>query len=180
MADDLRAALADKPATERMVLLRERGICYQCYDLETDGGVFGVQPTIYDDERVRIVLESRPRMKGHTIVVYKPHHDDLSSLADAEAGYMFAVCVRGVRALKRALGAEKVYVNTMCDGGINHLHLQLLPRYAGESIGSRRFVASRGVREDGDTLAAQIHAALRAEGNMPVPPTTRVIQGRER
>lgn len=38
------ALLEGKPATERIELLRARGFCYQCYDLETDGGVFGQQP----------------------------------------------------------------------------------------------------------------------------------------
>jgi len=168
--ENLPALLADKPATERIELLRARGLCYQCYDLETDGDVFGQQTSVYDDPHIRVVLESRPRMAGHTIVIYKPHHDDLSSLTDAEAGYVFAVCTRCVRAIKRAMGAEKVYLNTMCDSGINHLHLQLFPRYAGESIGSRRFVLPRGVPEDSDAIAARIRDALLAEGAMPVFP----------
>jgi len=85
--ENLPALLADKPATERIELLRACGLCYQCYDLETNGGVFGQQPSVYDDPHIRVALESRPRMAGHTIVIYKPHHDDLSSLTDAEAGY---------------------------------------------------------------------------------------------
>lgn len=167
--ENLCAVLGDKPATERIALLQARGICYQCYDLETGGGVFGQQPSVYDDTQIRIVLESRPRMIGHTIVIYKPHHDDLSSLTDAEVAYVFAVCTRTVRAIKQALGAEKVYLNTMCDGVPNHLHLQLFPRYTGDAIGSRRFVLPRGVLQDGEAISARIRTAINDEGAMPMP-----------
>ena len=63
-------------------------------------------------------------------------------------------------ALKRGLGAEKVYLNTMCDGPINHLHLQLFPRYPGERIGSTRFVTERGPLADGEKIARLVRSAL--------------------
>ena len=140
--------------------LRRQGVCDTCYDLETGGEIYGKRYVIYEDERFTIKLEPYPRAKGHTIVVYKPHRDDLSHLSDAEAGLVFQVCVRAVKAIKEALGAEKVYLNTMCDGTINHLHLQLFPRYAGERIGSTRFVAPRQPIADGDDTARRIRAAL--------------------
>ena len=139
--------------------LRSRGICYICRDLET-GEVFGEQPTVYDDERLRVVLTLFPRMKGHTIVIFKPHREDISEINGEEASEIFGLCVRMTNAIKRGLGAEKVYMNTMCDGEINHLHIQLFPRYPGERIGSSRFVAPRGPLTDGDATARRIRAAL--------------------
>ena len=139
--------------------LRSRGICYICRDLET-GEVFGEQPTVYDDERLRVVLTLFPRMKGHTIVIFKPHREDISEINGEEASEILALCVRMTNAIKRGLGAEKVYMNTMCDGEINHLHIQLFPRYPGERIGSSRFVAPRGPLTDGDATARRIRAAL--------------------
>ena len=56
-------------------------------------------------------------------MVYKPHRDHLSALADDEAGRVFQVRVHIVKAINTGLGAEKVYLNTMCGGGINHLQL---------------------------------------------------------
>lgn len=141
--------------------LREQGVCYTCHDLRT-GELFGDQQVVCEDDLFRVVLEPYPRMRGHTIVVYKPHREDLSELSEEEAARVFQVCVLVVRAIKRALGAEKVYLNTMCDGGINHLHLQLLPRYHGDPIGSGRFVAERGPLTDGPRTARLIRAELRA------------------
>ena len=139
--------------------LRRRGVCYICRDLEA-GEVFGEQPTIYDDERLRVVLTLFPRMKGHTIVIFKPHRADISEITGDEASEIFKLCVRLTNAIKRGIGAEKVYLNTMCDGEVNHLHIQLFPRYPGERIGSSRFVAPRGPLTDGDATARQIRAAL--------------------
>ena len=139
--------------------LRSRGVCYICRDLET-GEIFGEQPTVYDDERLRVVLTLFPRMKGHTIVIFKPHREDISEINGEEASEILALCVRMTNAIKRGLGAEKVYMNTMCDGEINHLHIQLFPRYPGERIGSSRFVAPRGPLTDGDETARRIRDAL--------------------
>ena len=159
--------LTGETTRERIAALRQRGLCYQCHDLRTGGAVFGVQDVIYEDALVRVVLEAAPRTRGHSIVVYKPHREDMLALNDAEAGYFFAVCVRCANAIKDALGAEKVYLNTMCDGGVNHLHAQLFPRYAGDPQGSKRFVAPRGVLTDGAETAKRVHDALLAGGPLP-------------
>jgi diadenosine tetraphosphate (Ap4A) HIT family hydrolase len=71
-------------------------------------------------------------------------------------------CGAAARALRRALGAEKVYLNAMCDGEINHLHFQLFPRYPGDPIGSRRFVLPRQPAEDAPATAAAVRAAFGA------------------
>lgn len=139
--------------------LERQGICYSCKDLETRE-VFGNQFVIYEDESFKVALDPYPRANGHTIVVYKPHRDDFSHLSEQEAGRVFAFCLRITKAIKRALGAEKVYIYSMCDGRINHLHVQLLPRYQGESIGSRRFVAERQPLVDGEMIAQRIQAQI--------------------
>ena len=143
----------------RIDALRQQGVCYECHDQHA-GQVFVRQPTIYEDDRFKVVLDLYPRMPGHTIVVYKPHREDISQLAEEETAALFQLCVRVVNAIKQALGAEKVYLNTMCDGTINHLHVQLLPRYSGDPIGSKRFVAPRGPLTDGEATARRIRLAL--------------------
>ena len=58
-----------------------------------------------------------------------------------------------VNKIKEVLGAEKVYMCTMCDDGRNHLHFQLIPRDKNSIIGSNVFVKERGVcREDKETV----------------------------
>lgn len=144
---------------ERVAELRARGICPTCHDQVT-GELFGDQSVIVEDDQFQVVLEQHPRARGHTIIVVKPHRDDFTQLAPDETSALFGLATRVANAIKKAVGAEKIYLVTMCDGSPNHLHLQLLPRLPGEPIGSRRFVASRSVLTDGDQLAAAIRDAL--------------------
>jgi histidine triad (HIT) family protein len=165
----------EREQTNRRVdALRQAGVCPTCDDLQTDGQLYGNEHILYEDGLFKVALERYARARGHTIVVYKPHRADLSELSDAEAGHVFAVCVRVVQDLKQALGAEKVYLNTMCDGGINHLHLQLFPRYSGERIGSTRFVAERRPIVDGGDTVRRIRSVLKLPintGQLPEPPS---------
>jgi len=146
--------------SERIAALRAAGICYQCHDLAT-GELFADQAVIADEERIRIVLDSNPRARGHTIVVWKPHRADFSELEPGETAELFVRCTDVANAIKQGLGAEKVYLVTMCDGEPNHLHIQLIPRYAGEPIGSKRFVAPRTAIESAEATAGAIRDALR-------------------
>jgi len=149
---------------QRIELLRRQKICYICRDLET-GEVFGKQHIIFENDRFRAVLDPYPRVEGHTIVVYKPHRDDVSQLSYDEVGPVFQMCIRVVKAIKSALKAEKVYLLTMCDGRVSHLNFQLLPRYAGNLMGYRRLSARLYPLEDGAEAAALIRSALLQRGS---------------
>ncbi len=143
----------------RIENLRARNICYSCHDLAT-GEVFPGQPIILDDDRFRVVLDPNPRVHGHTIVVYKPHRTDFTELTPEETTSLFTLCTRVANGIKAALGAEKACLVTMCDGGHNHLHVQVLPCYAGDPVGSKRLVASRAPLQRGEEQPAAIHSAL--------------------
>jgi diadenosine tetraphosphate (Ap4A) HIT family hydrolase len=149
---------------QKIESLRAKNVCYACHDLNT-GELFRDQHVVFEDDLFRVALDLNPRMLGHTIVLYKPHREDLSYLTAEEAGRVFAFCVLVTRTIKEGLGGEKVYLNTMCDGGINHFHLQLFPRYPGDPIGSERFVADRGPVIHGEGTARRIREAfLRLSG----------------
>ena len=45
--------------------------------------------------------------------------------------------------IKAVYNSESVYLCTMCDGPMNHFHVQLIPRYAHEKRGSKNFVKPR-------------------------------------
>ena len=151
---------AREALNNRIETLRQQGVCYSCHDQRT-GQIFGQQSVVYEDDRFKVVLDLYPQARGHTIVVYKPHLEDISQLMEGETADLFQLCVRVVNEIKQALGAEKVYLYTMCDGGINHLHVQLLPRYSDDPIGSKRFVAPRTPLTDGEVTARRIASRLR-------------------
>ena len=45
--------------------------------------------------------------------------------------------------IKEVYKCERVYMCTMCDGPMNHFHVQLIPRYSYEERGSNNFVKER-------------------------------------
>ena len=45
--------------------------------------------------------------------------------------------------IKEVYKAESVYLCTMCDGPMNHFHVQLIPRYSFEKRGSLNFIKER-------------------------------------
>lgn len=161
---DETARVSTKPAGyaalgSHIAELRAQGICPTCQDIH-NGDVFVDQVIVIEDDLMRIVLDQFPRAYGQTIVVWKAHHEDFTSLTPEETAALFTRCTEVANAIKQGLGAEKVYLVTMCDGFPNHLHVQLLPRFAGEPIGSKRFVGPRSPLDDGESIAHRIRAAM--------------------
>lgn len=131
---------------KRVTSMQEAGECPTCH-----GGIYppAIDRVIYEDDMVLCLLETYPRNPGHTIVMVKNHYDDISELPPDAAAHVFPVIHRAIHALKTYLGAEKVYMCTMCDGKRNHLHFQLIPRLPGDEIrGSRLFVKTRQLLTD--------------------------------
>lgn len=141
--------------------LRARGECYECRQL-SHGDVFPGQPVVWESDRFISVLDMFPRASGQLILVFKPHREDISALTDDEARELMTLILRHVRALKAALGAEKVYVLTMCDGTPNHLHVQLLPRLPGDPIGGKLLNSPRHALAD-PSVAELIRRELAAQ-----------------
>ena len=56
---------------------------------------------------------------------------------------VFLFAKKAMNVIKEVYGAESVYLCTMCDGPMNHFHLQLIPRYSYEKRGSTNFVKPR-------------------------------------
>ena len=95
--------------------LQAKGICYACYDLKT-GELFRDQNVVFENPHFRVALDSEPRMRGHTIILYKPHREDVSELTEEEAGRVFAFCVLVTRAIK-GCSARIRFTSTRCATG---------------------------------------------------------------
>ena len=55
----------------------------------------------------------------------------------------FVLAKKIMNALKDIYKAETVYLCTMCDGNMNHFHIQFIPRYKNEKRGSKNFIKER-------------------------------------
>ncbi len=147
---------------EKIMEYQENGICFSCHNFEA-GDIFPDEGLIiYEDDLVRCQFEKYPRATGQTIIVSKEHYEDISEMPLELGTYILKVSDALIKLHKELLGAEKVYMCTICDGKRNHLHFQLLPRLVGETIGYQNFVKEEGILMDYMELADIYRARLKS------------------
>ena len=125
--------------------LSDRYICPTCYDRSHNHVLYGdpAETTLYENDLFTCVLIGAPRAPGHCCIISKEHYKDMMAIPDDLCGAVYLFAKKAMNALKQVYGAESVYLCTMCDGPMNHFHVQLIPRYAYEKRGSKNFVKPR-------------------------------------
>lgn len=111
--------------------LTDRGICPTCYDKAHNRCVFGdpSERMLFKNDRFECLLISNPRAPGHTIITTTEHYKDMMELPDDHCKEIYGFARVAMCALRFVYRAESVYLCTICDGPMNHFHLQLIPRY---------------------------------------------------
>ena len=125
--------------------INDSGICPTCFNRRNNGALFGNddERMIYEDELLECFLIGNPRAKGHAAISTKKHFKDMMEIDDEICTRIFLIAKKLMNVIKEVYGAESVYLCTMCDGPMNHFHLQLIPRYSFEKRGSNNFVKPR-------------------------------------
>lgn len=126
-------------------MLVDAGICPTCYNREYHNCLYGdcSDKLLYENDLFECMLVGNPRAPGHTAIISKAHYKDMMEIPDDLCREIYVFAKHAMCALKTVYGAESVYLCTMCDGPMNHFHVQLIPRYAHEKRGSRNFVKER-------------------------------------
>ena len=126
-------------------ILTDAGICPTCFDKEHDNCLYGDNSakTLYENENIECFLVGNPRAEGHTAISSKKHYKDMMEIPDDLCEEVFTFAKKAMSIIKAVYNAESVYLCTMCDGPMNHFHIQLIPRYADEKRGSKNFVKER-------------------------------------
>ena len=125
--------------------LTDRGICPTCYDRSNGHCLYGDprKNTLYENDLFTCTLIAAPRAPGHCCIISKAHYKDMMNIPDDLCTEVYLFAKKAMNAIKAVYGSESVYLCTMCDGPMNHFHVQLIPRYASEKRGSRNFVKPR-------------------------------------
>lgn len=137
--------------------LVDMGICPTCYDREHDHCLYGDNrdKMLFENDLFECFLAGNPRAEGHTVISSKAHYKDMMDIPDAMCREVFVFAKKAMNAVKSVYGAESVYLCTMCDGPMNHFHVQLIPRYGFEKRGSGNFVKERKpYQENAEKLSA--------------------------
>ena len=125
--------------------LTDAGICPTCFDKENNHILYGDNKDrmIYEDDLFEVFLVPNPRSIGHTAISTKSHFKDMMEIDDITCNKIFILAKKVMNVIKKVYRCESVYLCTMCDGPMNHFHLQLIPRYDYEERGSKNFVKER-------------------------------------
>ena len=125
--------------------LTDSGICPTSFNKENDGVLFGndKDKMIYQDEDVECFLVGNPRAEGHVAISTKKHFKDMMDIDDEVCKKVYLLAKRVMIIIREVYKSESVYLCTMCDGPMNHFHVQLIPRYDFEKRGSKNFVKPR-------------------------------------
>ncbi len=120
-------------------------ICPTCFDKQNNNILYGNNEDrlFYEDEKFECFLVGNPRAEGHTAISTKKHFKDMMEIDDKTCKEIFILAKKVMNILKETYNAESVYLCTMCDGPMNHFHIQLIPRYSFEKRGAKNFVKLR-------------------------------------
>ena len=123
----------------------DSGICPTCFDKRNDHILYGDNKDriLYEDDKFEYFLVGNPRAVGHTAISTKEHFKDMMEIDDETCKDIFLLAKKVMIVLKKVYNSESVYLCTMCDGPMNHFHIQLIPRYSFENRGSKNFVKPR-------------------------------------
>lgn len=126
-------------------ILTDLAICPTCYDRRNDRCLYGdiTDRLLFENDLFECFLVSNPRADGHVVISTKKHYKDMMEIPDELCSDIFIFAKKLMNILKSVYDSESVYLCTMCDGPMNHFHLQLIPRYNFEKRGSNNFVKPR-------------------------------------
>ena len=133
----------------------DSGICPTCFDKQNNNILYGNNKNkmIFENDKFECFFVGNPRADGHVAISTKKHFKDMMEIDDETSKQIFLIAKKLMNLLKETYNAESVYLCTMCDGPMNHFHIQLIPRYSFEKRGSKNFVKPRfEYREDKEKL----------------------------
>ena len=96
------------------------------------------KPRIIDQDDFSLVIrDGFPVSRGHTLIIPRRHVDSFFSITEQERTSLMLLLIRAQSALHRELAPDafNIGVNDGLAAGqtVPHLHLHLIPRYAGDS-----------------------------------------------
>lgn len=121
--------------------LVDRGICPSCLNRKYHGAIYGddADRLLYADGEIECFFVGNPRAAGHMCIASVAHYHDMSEAPDRLNEKMIRFARQFMIILREEFGCERVYLCTMCDGPMNHYHLQLIPPLRRRKARQRQF-----------------------------------------
>ncbi len=82
--------------------------------------------TIFEDDKVIVMLDKDWAVKGHTLVIWKEHFENASELSIKDFLYFSEIFHKTEKSLLKVLGVDKSII--LKSGGlVSHFHLHIYP-----------------------------------------------------
>lgn len=87
--------------------------------------------TIYEDERLVLIMDKFPICDGHALVIPKKHFEDIYEVDEKTLSHMFEVAKKYAKALMDVTNEKgcTFSINYGDKQEIKHLHLHIMPNY---------------------------------------------------
>lgn len=94
--------------------------------------------TLYEDEKVRVILDISPASKGHALILPKEHYANLYEISDEMASHVIKTAKNMAKKMQEELGAEGLNVlqnnGELAGQTVFHYHMHLIPRYSDDKV----------------------------------------------
>lgn len=92
--------------------------------------------TIYEDNRVLVVLDVSPKSNGHSLIIPKKHYTDLYDIDDDTLMHIMNVARKIGDILEEKLHCNGITIeqNNGIAQEVKHFHLHVIPRYKYDDI----------------------------------------------
>lgn len=94
--------------------------------------------TLYDDEKVRVILDISPASKGHALILPKEHYANIYEISEEMAMHVIKTAKKMAVKMKEKLELEGL--NVLQNNGeaagqtVFHYHMHLVPRYKEDKV----------------------------------------------
>jgi len=94
------------------------------------------QSNIFENTYFFAIPDDFPLREGHTLIIPKRHREDLVQLSPEEFGDLSHILTEMAQYIKTILRADGYNIGVNCGKAagqtLSHLHIHLIPRYAGD------------------------------------------------
>lgn len=94
--------------------------------------------TLFEDEKVRVILDISPASKGHALILPKEHYANLYEMDDETAKHVIITAKRQATKMRDALGVEGINIvqnnGEIAGQTVFHYHMHIVPRYKDDNV----------------------------------------------
>ena len=94
--------------------------------------------SLYEDEKVKVILDIAPASKGHALILPKEHFANVYEISDDMATHVMLTAKKMAKKMQEELGLEGL--NVLQNNGevagqtVFHYHMHLIPRYSDDKV----------------------------------------------